>query len=209
MCPLKKNGHVKKKSTDFTCYISCDGSVWVCALRIHTVEITGLLMTNLAAQQDDEFVPFHPHLPLLLPPFLVNELWLRSLHFDWHLASSKSGCDHDVLWSSCLFFVRSHQLFQFLCTVTFRIYRLVHYCLPNNMKEEAFLLTIGACFTSAFYCPVLSFSLTPTYSGLRSCSERLAEQMNNSTLLSWVESDYSSCSVSASFFSIFQPLARY
>lgn len=136
---------IKKKM----CYISCDGPVWVYALRIHTVEITGLLMTNLAAQQDDEFVPFHPHLPLLLPA-LVNEPWLRSLHFDWHLASSKSGCDHDVLWSSHLFFVRARHLFKFLCTVTFRICRLVHHCLPSNMKEEAFLLTTGACFTSAF-----------------------------------------------------------
>lgn len=163
-------------------------------------------MTNLAAQQDDEFVPFHPHLPLLLPALLVNEPWLRSLHFDLHLASSKSGCDHDVLWSSHLFFVRAHQLFQFLCTVTFRMYRLVHHCLPNNMKEG---LSYWPQFHICFYCPVLSFSLTPTYSVLQSCSEQLTEQMNNSTLLSWVESDYSSCSVSASFFYIFQPLACY
>lgn len=122
------------------------------------------------------------------------------------------------LWSWChvivtfVFFVRARQLFQFLCTVTFRIYRLVHHCLPNNMKEEAFsgfLIDHRGLFHVCFYCPVLSFSLTPTYPGLRSCSERLTEQMNNSALLSWVESDYSSCSVSASFFSIFQPLACY
>lgn len=73
----------------------------------------------------------------------------------------------------------------------------------KQYEGRSFLIDHRGLFHICFYCPVLSFSLTPTYSGLRSCSERLAEQMNNSTVLSWVVSDYSSCSISAFFFSRF------
>lgn len=56
-------------------------------------------------------------------------------------------------------------------------------------------------FHICFLRPVLSFNPTPTRFGLRSCSGWLVRQMNNSFLLSRVESDYSRRSVSAfSFF---------